>query len=301
MSDTITLAMIDAFNANVILLSQEEGSQLQSTVLNDSRNAERASRDRLGTVDLVQKTSRHGDTPYTPIPHSRRWATPVPFEGSDYIDEADDVRTIADFESPYAMTFAYAAGRKQDETILRAANGTAVTGRDHSGTQALPGGQQVAVNNHDHDSGSGDAGLSVGKLIAAKKILINGGVSTRNRLDELHIAVNGTQLANMLEATEVTSADFNRVKALVDGDVDQFMGFKFHTFDETMLETDSSNDELVICWAKSGIWLNEPLPPVTRVDEIPTKSYSKQIFMRIMTSAVRLDDAKVVEIACDPT
>ena len=301
MSATITTAMIDAFTENVIFIAQERGSKLAGSVMNDSRTGERASRDRLGTVELVQKASRHGDTPFTPIPHTRRWATPVPYEGSDLIDKADDVRTIGDFENGYAQTFGFAAGRRQDLTILQAANGTAVTGRDASGTQTLPAGQKVAVNNHDHDSGSGDVNLTVGKLIAAKKIFINGGVDEDDPMNEFHIAVNGTQLAGMLEETEVKSIDFNSVKALVDGTINQFMGFKFHQHASGVLGVDGAADELVICWAKSGIWLNEPIPAIVRIDELPTKSYSTQIFMSLMTSAVRLDEAKVVEIACDPT
>lgn len=300
MSATITAAMVDAFTENVLFIAQDKGSKLASSVMSDARVGERASRDRLGTVELVQKTSRHGDTPFTPIPNTRRWATPVPFEGSDLIDKADDVRTIGDFENGYAITFGYAAGRRQDLTILRAANGTAVTGRDASGSQTLPAGQKVAVNNHDHDAGAGDVNLTVGKLIAAKKILINAGVDPDDPMNELHVAVNGTQLAGMLEETEVKSADFNRVKALVDGDLDMFMGFKFHKFAVGVLGVDGAADELVIAWAKSGIWLNEPIPAVVEIERLPTKSYSTQVFMQIMTSAVRLDEAKVVEIACDP-
>lgn len=306
MSTQITTAMVDAFTEQVIMIAQERGSKLQNAVLNDSRVAEKASRDRLGTVDLVQKATRHGDTPLTEHPHSRRWATPVPFEGSDLIDKEDEVRTIADFESPYAVSFGWAAGRRQDLTILQAANGTAVTGRDGSGTQVLPVAQKIAVDNHDGDvfgssTPAGDVGLTVGKLNVTKEIMVNAGVQLDDPMDELHCAVSGTQLKWLLRSAEIASADFNMIKALVNGDVDQFMGFKFHKFASDVLAVDGASDQLVICWAKSGLWLNEPIPAIVRIDELPTKSYSTQIYMKIMTSAVRLDDAKVVEVACDPT
>ena len=35
------------------------------------------------------------------------------------------------------------------------------------------------------------------------------------------------QVSNLLNTTEVKSADYNSIKALVQGDIDTFMGFKF--------------------------------------------------------------------------
>lgn len=301
MSTTVTTAMIDAFTEQVIHIAQDRGSKLENAVLKESKKAERASKDRLGTVELVQKASRHADTPFTEIPHTRRWTVPVPFEGSDLIDEADDVRVIADFENAYAVSFGMAMGRRQDATVIAAANGTALTGRDASGTQVFDANQRVAVNNHVYDSGSGDVGLSVGKLIATKSILVNNGVDETDPMGELHCAIDGTQLGHLLASTEIASVDFNRVKALIDGDVDRFMGITFHKFASGILGADGSLDTQVLVWAKGSMWLNEPIAKQIEVERLPTKSYSTQIFAKIMLGAVRLDEAKVVEILCDPT
>ncbi len=301
MSTQVTTAMIDAFSEQVIQIAQDRGSKLENAVLKEAKKGERVSKDRLGTVELVQKASRHADTPFTEIPHTRRWATPVPFEGSELIDEADDVRVIAEFENAYAVSFGMAMGRRQDLTVIQAANGIATTGRDASGTQAFLATQRVLVGDHTYDSGAGDVGLTVGKLIFAKRILVNNGVDEMDPMGELHAVIDGTQLGHLLASTEIASIDFNKVKALIDGDVDTFMGIKFHKFASGILAADGALDTQVLVWAKSAMWLNEPIAKQIEVDRLPTKSYSTQIFAKVMLGSVRLDDAKVVEILCDPT
>lgn len=65
--------------------------------------------------------------------------------------------------------------------------------------------------------------LDVATLLAGKKILDENGVPMRDRYF-IHTA---KQLQDLLGTTQVTSSDYNSVKALVNGEVDTFLGFKF--------------------------------------------------------------------------
>lgn len=73
-----------------------------------------------------------------------------------------------------------------------------------------------------------DAGtnLTVEKLRLAQNALDVENVPDEDRTFVMH--ANGKKA--LLESTEVTSTDFNSVKALVNGQVDTFLGFRFVTF-----------------------------------------------------------------------
>jgi len=84
------------------------------------------------------------------------------YEWADLIDSVDKVRMLADPTSTYARAAAAAMGRSMDDVIIAAMNGNAQTGKAGTTATALPAGQKVA---------HGSAGLTIAKLVSAKKIL----------------------------------------------------------------------------------------------------------------------------------
>ena len=54
-----------------------------------------------------------------------------------------------------------------------------------------------------------------------------------------------------------------------------------------------------IAWAKSGLALGVGAEIMTRVTERADKSYAMQPYARMSIGATRIEDAKVVEIACN--
>jgi len=300
MSTQITTAFVQQYKSNVIMLSQQRGSVFRGTVREDPDflKGKAGYFERIGSTSAQKRTTRHGDTPLMNTPHSRRRITMEDYKWADLIDSQDKIRMLIDPESSYAVNAAWAMGRTADEIIRDAALGNAnsMDEDDSATTVALPSGQKVAVNNHSYDSGSGDVALTVGKLIAANEIFEAANLAPD---EQKYIAVNAKQKANLLTATEVQSADYNAVKALVHGEVDTFMGFKFINYQN--LSTDSSSDELVFAWANSGIGLGIGEDVVTRISERDDKGYSTQVYLSMSMGATRVEDEKVVEIACDPS
>ncbi len=138
------------------------------------------------------------------------------------------------------------------------------------------------------------AGLTVGKLREAKKILLANEVDVE--MDPLNIAVTAKQMDDLLGTTEVTSSDYNSIKALVQGSVDTFMGFKFvHT---EKLGVDGSSNRRIIAWAKSGIHLGIWDDISTRVSDRPDKNHSTQVYVQGTFGATRTEEGKVIEILC---
>ena len=215
MSTQITTAFVNQFSSNVQMLSQQMGSIFRNTVDSESVTGEKAFFDQVGSAAAVKRTSRHGDTPTMDTPHSRRMVTMDRWEWADLIDDADKVRMLIDPTSSYAKAAAAAMGRAMDDEIIAAATGTALTGKTGSTSTSLPSANQIA---------HGSADLTIAKLLAAKKQL------DINEVDPSiprYMAVSPDQIEALLGTTQVTSADFNTVKALASGQVDSFMGFRF--------------------------------------------------------------------------
>ena len=284
MSAQITTAFSQQFSTNVQLLSQQRGSILRGGVSEESVTGEKAFFDQVGAAAAVKRTSRHGDTPVVETPHSRRMVTMDSYEWADLIDDVDKVKMLIDPTSTYAQAAAAAMGRAMDDAIITAATGTAKTGKSGGTSTSMLAANQIA---------NGSADLTVAKLIQAKKILDNGSVDPSI---PRHIAVGPDQIEALLNTTSVTSSDFNTVKALVQGEVNTFMGFQFHM--STRLGK-SGNIRTCFAWAEDGIKLAVGKDVMSRIDERSDKSYSTQVYYCATFGATRMEEAKVVQIDCD--
>lgn len=295
MSLEVTKAFVQNFHDDVIHLSQQDGSVLMGTVRTKDVVGKYDHFDRLAATKAVKRTSRHGDTPRVDVPHSRRRLIMSDYEWSELIDKADAIRMLIDFKSPYAEAAAMALGRSMDDEIIAAFTGNAqsIDADDASANVALPAGQIV-----DEDFGAADSNLTIKKLIEARRVLRANNINLKK--EELYCVINASAEASLLNTTEVTSADYNSVKALVRGEIDTFLGFKFiHT--EALLGTaDGTDTDPVLCiaYAKSGMGLGIGQSIQVRVDELPTKSYSTQVFASMSLGATRIEDEKVVSIQC---
>jgi len=284
MSTQITTAFVNQFSANIQMLSQQMGSLLRAAVDVESVNGEKAFFDQVGEAAAVLRTSRHADTPLIDTPHSRRMVTMSDYEYADLIDDQDKVRLLVDPTSTYSRAAAAAMGRAMDDVIISAALGTAQTGKDGSTATALPAGQQIAV---------ASSGLTIAKLVEAKEILDSGNVDPSIAR---HIVCSPKQISDLLNNTTVTSSDYNTVKALAMGEINTFVGFNFHV--SNRLNTDGNGDRQVIAFAQDGIKLAVGKEPAARIDERADKSYATQIYYCQSIGATRMEESKVVEIAC---
>ena len=284
MSVQITTAFIEQYKSNVFHLAQQKGSRLRDAVRTETVNGKAHYFERIGTTAALKRTSRHSDTPRVDTPHSRRRVTMEDYDWADLIDNEDKVRMLISPESEYAQAGAWAMGRAMDDAIIDAASGNAFGGVAGGSTVALPSGQKIV---------HGSAGLSVTKLIEAKEILDANSVDPE---EPRFCVVTSKQLSDLLAITQITSADFNSVKALVQGDIDTFMGFNFIRTER--LDTNSSSNRLVLAFAQSGIGLAVGQDVQTRISERADKNYATQVFLSMTIGATRIEDEKVVEIEC---
>ena len=284
MSTQITTAFVNQFSSNVSMISQQMGSLLRPAVDVESVTGEKAFFDQVGEAAAVARTSRHQDTPLVTTPHSRRQVSLTTFEWADLIDDSDKVRMLNDPTSSYARAAAAAIGRAMDDEIIDALGGDAKTGKDGSTTTSFPAGQKIAV---------GGAGLTIAKLVSAKKLLDANDVDPSVKR---YIVVSPEQIEDLLNSTTVTSSDFNTVKALVQGDINTFVGFEFIV--SNRLKVDGSSNRLVYAFAQDGIKLAVGKDVMARIEERADKSFSTQIYYCASFGSTRMEEDKVVEIAC---
>ena len=284
MSSQITTAFVEQYSANIQMLSQQMGSLLRDAVRNESVVGKDAYFDQIGKVTAILKTSRHSDTPQIDTPHSRRRVSLADYEFADLIDQQDKVRLLIDPTSSYAKAAAYAMGRAMDDVIIAAALGSANTGVSGGTAVALPAGNIVAAN-------LGGTGMNIAKLASAKNILDTGDVDPSIKR---HIIVSPTEIADLLNNTTVTSSDFNTIKALVQGEIDSFMGFKFHVSNR-LVDNGAANTQC-IAFAEDGILLGVGKDVTARIDERSDKSYATQVYYCQTIGATRMEEAKVVSV-----
>ncbi len=311
MSNQIPTMRVKQYSSNVFHLSQQKGSRFRGMVRSESLKGKSGFYDRIGSVVAQKRTTRHADTPQMNTPHSRRRVTMVDYDYSDMVDNVDKLRTIHDPTNDYAKAAIFALGRAMDDEIILGALGTSYGGEEGATSVVLPTTQKVAA--HDGSTATG-VNFNVRTWRKVKEKF------DANDVDESisrFISFTSSQLQNLLAEEEVTSADYNTIKALVAGEVDSFLGFKTmrserlgrSASDITYTVTNgvvgagtgtitAANSRRCIAWAQDGILLAMGEDIKTEIGPRPDKSYSTQVFASLSLGATRMEEVKVVEVIC---
>lgn len=288
-------ALVQAYRANIELKFQQMGSRLRATVRNESQKAEYEFYDRIGPVDAVEVTNRHSDTPLISTPHDRRRVGLRQFDWADLIDDFDKIRMLADPTSSYVTNAVMALGRAMDDTIIQAAFGTAYTGKTGSTSVTFPSASEIAVNYV--ESGSvNDSNLTIGKLRRARYLLDKAEATTEGQYD-LYLVCDPSQIQALLRTTEVTNSDYNTIKALVAGEIDTYMGFKF--IKSNRLTTDANNVRQCIAYERQGLLLATGMEIKVDVGPRRDKRNSVQVYVCGSFNSTRMWEEKVLRIKCD--
>ena len=285
---------IRTYNDTLQVLSQQLTSRFVGKVMMESKAGKKTAFNQIGSVAAAERTSRYPDTPITDTPFDRRWATLKIFDVYDLSDTMDEVKTKVDIKSAIPRRQVSALARMIDSVVITNALGTAETGEDGGTSVVFPASQTIAV---DYEQSGTNTGLTVEKLIATRELFWKNEVDEEDPMNKLYMAVTARQLANLLGTTEVTSADYNMVKALVNGEVNSFMGFEFVRTERLPEGTTNITD--CFAWAQSGIVLNMPVAIRGSIDKRPDKSNAWQMGAEVACSSVRLEEEKVVKVLCD--
>jgi hypothetical protein len=144
------------------------------------------------------------------------------------------------------------------------------------------------------DIGGSTTNMNIEKLRAASKALNQKNVPSEGRMLLMH----ASQLDALLGETETTSSDFATVKALVRGEIDTFMGFRFITIgDRDEGGVPKPSTRTCFAWHMDACGYAESMAQKTEVNYIPEKT-SFLVSSMFSAGAVAIDDEGIVKISC---
>lgn len=282
-------AFVQQYKNAITILAQQMDSRLSGSVMVDNDfTGEKKLYNQYASDSLVELSSRYADTPLSLPDHRRRAVTPRYFVGATLEDPKDALQMLVDPKSTYMQAKQAACNRKKDDIIIGAMGGTAYTGKAGTDAQAFDSANQLAVT-----FGTGVSnGMTKAKILRAKKLLDAAEVDSEERF----AVMTAKQLEDLMFITEVTSGDFNVVKALVEGTITRWCGFEFKHSERLL--TDGSSSRLCYFWQRKAIQLAVQKDAEGRVDPRPDKNFAWQVYMRICLGAVRLEESRIIEVAC---
>lgn len=291
------------YSTNWEQLVQQSDSRLSEFVTMAPFEGKSKDFNQIGAVDWQAILGRARETVITDTPTGKRRLTQGAYDKADLFDEWDEafLGQISLPKSEVMVAHVNGWNRLKDSVIITAALGDAVVpsvnslGIETTTATALPAAQKVAIDFVETGS-TANSGLTIPKLRQAKYILDNGDVDDE---EPRVIAITAKELQQLLRATEITSADYNSVKALVDGKVDTFLGFTFKRVSVSILAA-VSGVRYLPAFVKSGVKL-ATTGARAYFDVRADKSHALQIRHSGLVGATRMEEAKVVQIAIDST
>lgn len=283
MAENIDQYFVQQYQNNIRILSQQKTSRLEGCTLPPVQMVgENLYWERLGSTTAVQLASRHSDTPNIEADHSRRKSTAAPWVWATLLDTEDQVRMLVDPKNFYNQIAKMALLRAKDKIIIDALEGSAWSGKTGTTEVTLPSAQKIA---------HGSTGLTVEKLMAAKEMLDEAEVDQEA---ERYLVCAAHQIdTDLLGETEVTSADYNTIKALVKGEVDTFMGFKFI---RTQLLTRTSSVRYCYAFSKGAVGFGMLTDIQSRIDQRADKNYAWQVWNKMDCGATRIEEEMVIQV-----
>jgi len=213
------------------------------------------------------------------VTYSQATVTLSDWIAAEYSDIFNQAKVNFDERQELVQVVSKAIGRRADQLVIDAlaASSTSLT-----------------VSN---DIGGTDTNMNVAKLREAQRLLNAGNVPMEDR----YILIHASNLSNLLSETSVTSSDFNTVKALVQGELDTFLGFKFITIGDRseggLTGGGSGQDRVVYAYHKNAIGMAEGMGIRSEINYIPEKT-SWLVSSMLSAGATAIDAGGVVAITC---
>lgn len=242
-----------------------------------------------GAAEMNEVTERYGNTFFTEANESRRECSLTRFNLAFLIDkDFDAVKLIEDPQGVFVRKSSMALGRRWDRTILAAAFAPVAVGHT--------GGSFVAWSSENPDcsiiTSTQTSGLTLEAVIEAATILDEN--EWMNPGEARYAIVPPRAIGSLLNTTQVTSADYNSVKTLVQGEVDTFMGFRFIKSNLVPKTSDNQYYRCIFC-SKSAIAVAGKAVK-TKIAEVATKQFKTAIYTECELGAIRCFETAIVEI-----
>ena len=305
MSTQIPVAFVDQFKANILMLSQQKPAKLRGCCRMESVTGDTMFVERIGPKDAQPRGARHGETPISDAAHTRRKLSMVDYVvPADIIDKPDKLKMLIDPQSAYAMNQSFSLNRQIDDVIIAALYGPAYGG--HTGATTInfydvgecrlvnsDGTIEAAGSDFDDDT---ETPLTIAKLLTCKQLMDDAEIDDDR---QRYFLTNPYNINQLLNTTEVKSSDYNTVKALAQGQIDTFMGFKFIKSTRLPADDTDTGASRSFAFAQDAIVLAVAEEPSVSVSVRNDLLDSIQVFSTLSIGATRVEGPAVVQILLD--
>lgn len=288
MADNLPLAFQTEYNARVLAAYQA------NAMLRDTTFAQ------YGVVGKYCQFRRRGkgmatphvrNAPVTPLGLDTT-VTTVELTDWDAVERSDpfDLAKINwNDHGVIAESLGMALGRRHDQILID----TMIAGATAANTIAV-----------DYESAGTTTTLTVEKINHARALLLANGVPARP--GRWHMAVSALAMEGALNDTKIGSQDYNVIRALFEGTLEEYCGFRFHVIadnDEGGLPTNGSGYRQCLAWDMDAIGYAEGISEgmngnMVRIDWDP--SYQGWVLAgKYSAGAGVVESAGLVEILVD--
>ena len=288
-STSPTVVQVQQYANTIYLLAQQMDTRLRGAVRVDTNwTGNTKFYDQYNQDTMVELITRYATTPIQLPSFARRSVSPRYFVSATLEDPKDALQMIVDPKSTMMQAKIAAANRQTDDLIIAAMGGTAYTGQTGSTSVTFPSTQQILYNAF---SSAGN-GMSKAKVLAAKRLLDTAEVES----DDRFLVTGSAQIEDLLNTTEVTSSDYNVVKSLVQGEINTWVGFSFIRSERLLTDASSNRD----CYAfhRWALQLAIQKDIEGRLDERVDLNMAWQVYLRMCMNSTRLEEIRIVQIAC---
>jgi len=275
MAINVSTAFVDLFDSEVKQAYQAE-SVLRGTMR--TRTGVAGNTVKFPTIGKGVATLRVPQTDVTPlnVTYGQVTATMEDYIAAEYSDIFQQSHINFDERSELVQVVSKSIARRMDQIMIDALN-------------AATGTSTVATT-----IGGAGTNMNIEKLRATAKAMNEKNVPSEGR----NLLMHASQLDALLGETEITSQDFASVKALVQGEINTFMGFNIMTIgdrDENGLPKPSTRT--CFAWHKDSMGYAESMAQKTEVNYVPEKT-SFLVSSMFSAGSVAIDGEGIVKISC---
>lgn len=275
MAQNVTTAFVDLFESEVKQAYQAESVLRGTTRMRTGVAGNTVKFPKIGKGVATPRVPQTDVTPLN-VTYAQVTATMSDFIAAEYSDIFHQSHINFDERRELVEVVSKSIARRMDQIIIDALNAAS------------------APSTVSTDIGGSTTNMNIEKLRAAAKALNLKNVPSENRMLLMH----ASQLDALLGETETTSSDFATVKALVRGEIDTFMGFRFITIgDRDEGGVPKPSTRTCFAWHMDACGYAESMAQKTEVNYIPEKT-SFLVSSMFSAGAVAIDDEGIVKISC---
>lgn len=200
MTIQIDTAQVIQFSSQVDVAVQQMKPRLKPHVAMQRVTGRDATHEGMGTIEMVEITSRHQKTVGQDVASTRRRIRMREFRATVYLDKFDELSTIIGPNSQYAKVLAYSAMRKFDALVVEAALANVYTGKDMTTVVSAATDGVLTVD--------ATGGFTREKVDEIQENFINNDVTTDDETVPVMLLASGDEHTQLKGEVQFTSQDY---------------------------------------------------------------------------------------------